>query len=781
MATQTLTLECIGSAFADHSQQSTNFSTEERYLVTDDKSSLYLRFADFPENLKRNVLLTAYVSEYYAASASGNFFDALVYMFPCKKFDESTLTYSSAPADIKPPYTYGNAHISSIPSYASPNPVNIPSDFKESEPQVANAILQESCARLEATYLGPDTILYLYTRKSASRRPLLFVQYDDSRIVDYKVVGTSRTSGWVNKTIPNIFSWKIEKTVSGDYCVADPKQASATFHWRLGSSGEIHEIPVEGSNMQVSVPANTFPGGSIQWWVTAVDDYGITLTQKEVYTIDTLAGPLTARPSSPINGAFLDPLEPGQFIWSLSNSHNILVQNRAELQYSTDNANWTELGTVVGDRQTFFAPANTFSSAGTYYWRIRATNSDGVVGEWSTAAEFSTVDGTMYASAVQPISEIVEYNHETEFHWSARCYTGTKPTKTEIEWSRDGATWKALATVAADTYSYIVPADTFPTGTIYWRVRGYNHNDIAGPWSDVVSFISYGAPYPPSVSADAVPFATIRWQAENQEAYRVEIDGKQYGPYFGSGKSFELRDPLSDGRHQIKVSVQGAYGLWSDPGEIVLDVLNAPGDPVNLSGRFERDAELSWETASQAADFLIFRDGLRIGHTSGMNLTDRTVLGGHSWQVINRLPSGNYTESNTVYGTLYTEELAIALLSGGEWLELTKSRNPTRQETYSLSQNVILTHFAGQEYPEAEASPYKTLQGNFDVSWARWEEDKVRTFEAMIGKPIIYKAPSGETLVGILAAIQKNPINFYKAYTATVQRINWRDFVDEDN
>ena len=69
---------------------------------------------------------------------------------------------------------------------------------------------------------------------------------------------------------------------------------------------------------------------------------------------------------------------------------------------------------------------------------------------------------------------------------------------------------------------------------------------------------------------------------------------------------------------------------------------------------------------------------------------------------------------------------------------------------------------------------------SFDVSWRKDEEEQALLFESMIGKPIIYKAPSGESMVGIMTAISKNGVSFFRTYAATVQRKNWRDFVDED-
>ena len=513
--------------------------------------------------------------------------------------------------------------------------------------------------------------------------------------------------------------------------------------------------------------------------------YGDTPFKLNVYIDDsvTIASQVAAKDGTPKSG-YIDPRLSQKFEWDFVSADSVYTcaakwqQTSATFYWRNSNSGaYTAIS--MGTANSYTIPANTLEK-GVFEWYVEATDETGNTTQ-SSVYTLSTADALFTATPIRPINVVEDGSAPIHFVWEEYNDTGTIPNGADLQWSLDLQEWNAIGSATGAETTLDSAPDLLPAGTVYWRVRAYNQDGVPGEWSQPVSFVVIAAPPAPTVNSTGVPFAQIRWQSENQMAWRVTANGKIYGPYFGQDRFFDMPDYLQDGTYEINVEIMGEYNLWSKPGTAIVQIQNVPGDPVTLSGSFERDAELSWETASQAADFLIYRDGVRIGHTSGMEFADRTVLGGHSWQVINRLPSGNYTASNIVQGVLSTEELSIALLSGGEWLELTKSRNPTRQETYSLSQNVSLTHFAGQEYPEAEASPYKTLQGDFDVSWNRDEPEQAAAFEAMIGKPIIYKAPSGEVLVGILAAIQKNPINFFKAYTATVQRIHWRDFVDADN
>ena len=200
-----------------------------------------------------------------------------------------------------------------------------------------------------------------------------------------------------------------------------------------------------------------------------------------------------------------------------------------------------------------------------------------------------------------------------------------------------------------------------------------------------------------------------------------------------------------------------------------------------LSGSFDRDAALRWTCEDATADFLIYRDDVQIGHTNGYSFTDRTVLDYHSWRVINRLPGGYYTASNTVSGTLCTEGLALALLSGGPWIDLTLSTNAIRTTTAAAGRSVVLRQFAGREYPDAEAAPYKTLQISFDVSWTPAQAAQARAFEALIGEAVIFKEPGEEAFVGVLSAFQRSHSFPARSYAATVQRIHWREYVDADS
>lgn len=538
-----------------------------------------------------------------------------------------------------------------------------------------------------ASYGIPE---YLQTGDGTIDNILIQIEYDPDAVVTPKKVSviSGPTSGWLNRIAAQEISYELTVD-TGDRLSLEPfVPSNASIHWRAdtgGGYGGWQTTLFQSAESPLTIPAELFPAGSVQYYIEVTTDQGVTVNSR---------GPAP-----------------------------------------------------------FYRPFTV-----------------------------STLDTVAVATGISPADSVVDGTKDTEFRWNVSNESGSVQTSSQLQYKPAAAAeWNDPITVDGAITAYTIPENTFFAGPWVWRVRAANADGTFGEWSSPINFVVIAASAAPIVACNSKPFATVTWQVSGQQAYRVTVDGKVYGPYFGTEKQFAVPDYLPDGEHTVSVEVQNSYGLWSAPGAVSFSTENVPGEPVTLHADLFRDAELQWETQDSVDDYLIYRDDVQIGHSSAPYFTDRVVLGRHSWQIINRLPGGYYTASNAVSGRLETDCISIALLSGGDWLELKKSCNPTRQETYSLSQVVSLTHFAGQEYPEAEVSPYKTLQGSFDVSWPKWEEEQAAAFEAMIGKPIIFKAPSGETMVGILAAIQKNPVNFFKAYTATIQRINWRDFVDADN
>lgn len=423
--------------------------------------------------------------------------------------------------------------------------------------------------------------------------------------------------------------------------------------------------------------------------------------------------------------------------------------------------------------------ANTMP-AGSVEWYVIATDDQGT-GASSEIYTISTADTLHTATPVYPIDTTENGDAGIRFIWTDASDTGAAPTGADLQYSADqGTTWTTFASPRSTATQYDAPGGGFPSGVLMWRVRSLNAEGTAGPWSEAVSFLCFAAPDPPILDSDGKPFLTVTWQSSGQRAYRVTVDGKTYGPYFGDGKSFSVPEYLSDGSHTVRVEIQNEYGLWNGA-EITVTVANVPGRPVILSGSFARDAALRWTCEDASADFLIYRDDVQIGHSSGNSFADRTVLGYHSWKVINRLPGGYYTASNTVSGTLCTEGLALALLAGGPWIDLTLSTNAIRTTTAAAGRSVVLRQFAGRVWPDAEAAPYKTLQISFDVSWTPAQAAQARAFEGLIGEAVIFKEPGEEAFVGVLSAFQRSHSCPARSYTATVQRIHWKEYVDADS
>lgn len=193
----------------------------------------------------------------------------------------------------------------------------------------------------------------------------------------------SPTGGNVNATEPITFSC----TLRTDGVPYQPFTVSAaTFYWRSRSTNPYTQVSMtpDGANASVTISANTFPTGSIDWYISATDNLGAT-TQTDVYTISTLASAIDAQPVSPVNTVEISNNDI-EFVWRFASTRGD-PQNGAELQYSLDGSTWTQLASAQGTATSVIVPANTFH-AGTVYWRVRAFNGVGDSGEWSSVAQF---------------------------------------------------------------------------------------------------------------------------------------------------------------------------------------------------------------------------------------------------------------------------------------------------------------------------------------------------------------------------------------------------------
>lgn len=379
-----------------------------------------------------------------------------------------------------------------------------------------------------------------------------------------------------------------------------------TFAWSITpGSGS-----VDGTQMQVSTDdginwttvldisyaatsytanAEQFPQGPVKWQVRAKDSYfgwGAWRQATFSVTYDAVSQviPVNSPTSGNINAAVARTFSVGLQASGPVNPPFTISAARFFWRSGTT-GNYTELAmTASGANASVTIPAGTFPS-GVVQWYASATDNTGRTTE-TPVYTLSTLNAAVEAVPLSPQNTIESTNSPITFVWSYMSIDGSPQGSALLEYSRDGTTWSTLANITGNDTSYTAPAGIFPgAGILYWRVQSSNTAGIAGPMSDPVSFSLFGAPMVFGVMGDGKPFLTVSWQTEGQQAYQVQIDGKNYGPYYGeTERSFTLQEPLADGSHTARVRAQNRFGLWSEWGEANVDVTNVPAYTLGLVG-----------------------------------------------------------------------------------------------------------------------------------------------------------------------------------------------------
>lgn len=491
---------------------------------------------------------------------------------------------------------------------------------------------------------------------------------------------------------------------------------------------------------------------------------------------------------SPSSGAFVNRFQKNTFTWGATDDTTItqvcfaeIKQTSAVFEWRVKNASTSNTISVSGATTACTVPANTFPS-GTIEWRVKVTANSGTT-TTSAWQEITATDVTPTAKPVSPSGIVIDATIVNRFSWQHIISTGTPQSKADLQWSADGTTWNTLATVTGENQYYDVPANTFTSGTKYWRVRTYNTDGTASAWSEKAEFIAINAPSAPSIVIQSTgPRPRITWQTSEQEAYQLTLSsGYASGTVYGTEKAWRSPVYLADGSYTVRVRVQNKYGMWSEWSAAALPVSHTEGEAITLSVDAAHEAALTWQTAGSYNFYLVERDGVTIARTVQKQYIDHTSIGSVTYRVRGCYDeSDNYGVSNSDTVEILPETNMICDLETGVWLEMRLSETQLRTNRTSFSAGVSTAHLAGLAYPVEERSEQRDRALSVACAWPHAQRAAALALEALVGRLVCLKDRYGNIAIGSLPSLESNCDEFMRRYSFTISHTNREEAITLD-
>ena len=366
----------------------------------------------------------------------------------------------------------------------------------------------------------------------------------------------------------------------------------------------------------------TFTGTRAQWNAIDVKEYNDPLLSANI----TFAG---SGPAAPTVTAGTDSQGRPTLKWKAVSG---AAKYEVYRSYS-ENGPYTKYSTVTG---TTYTNTAYLENGTTYYYRVRALNSSGVAGAYSSVV-YVTYKQTLSAPTVTGGNDA---QGRPTLKWNA--VSGAA--KYEVYRARSlNGDYIKYSTVTGTSYtniSYIENGNTY-----YYKVRALDASGTAGAWSSIVS-VTYRAASTGTLPAPAVTGGndsqgrpTLKWNAvtgaAKYEVYRARSLNGDYIKYSTvTGTSYTNISYIEDGNtYYYKVRAlksDGTAGAWSSIVSVTYraastGTLSAP--TVTGGNDAQGRPTLKWNAVSGAAKYEVYRARSR---------------------------SGDYIKYSTVTGTSYT-------------------------------------------------------------------------------------------------------------------------------
>lgn len=471
------------------------------------------------------------------------------------------------------------------------------------------------------------------------------------------------------------------------------------------------------------------------------------------------------------------------FSWGLKLSGECLEEVKATATVFRWRAGST--GTIntinCGTAQKVTVKAGTFT-ASEIQWSVVVTLNTGetVTSSWIT---LTTVEATPSAKTISPSGIVIDATIVNRFSWQHIISTGTPQSKADVQWSADGETWNTLATVTGEKQYYDAPANTFASGTKYWRVRTYNTDGTASEWSDKAEFIAINAPTAPSITVQSTGARPrITWQTTEQEAYELTLsNGYATGTVYGTEKTWRAPAYLQDGSYTVRVRVQNKYGMWSEWGAAALPVSHTEGETITLTVSADQEAALLWQTAGSYDFYIVERDGGVIAKTTQKEYIDRTSVGETTYRV-----RGCYKNTDD-YGlpaaqtvTVLPDTVMICDLESGTWQRLPLSETILRTSRAYRAASIATVHLSGLAYPVAEHTEFLDMTLQIACAFTRKNRTAALALEALVGRLVCAKTKQGDMVIGYMTALEKNADEIMSRYSFEITNLHRKETIDID-
>ncbi len=327
-------------------------------------------------------------------------------------------------------------------------------------------------------------------------------------------------------------------------------------------------------------------------------------------------------------------------------------------------------------------------------------------------------------TALDPIGLYVQNSDIVQFKWQYNNSTGESQNKFDLKWSTNGTTWTTVTQTTGNNY-YNMPANTLPTGNIYWKVITYNEYNEASPESDISVFYAVGAPGTPIITEIAntnTPKPTIIWISESQQVYQVQVlqDGDTIydtGSVPGiSSREHIVTAFLDDGTYTVKVRIKNEFDLFSSwaSANFTISTSKPMKPPITL-----QNCKHSINAISNLADnnyLLLFRkevnsDSFRcIAKATTNIIEDCTIESNKQYQYFVRAVNGIGTYFDSDIKSVVSATFNMSVLSPvTELTNIFEVRHNLKErpvKTMNISTPNTSNYFSGRKYPVVEYSEH---------------------------------------------------------------------------